>query len=118
MIYNPDNPIGPHFARSFESAAKPLGIEPIIAHIRGLADIERTAVAQPDSGIFVPLDLTIGAFTEETVATDYAASPAGGLPGSKLRDEQRTGFLRHQSHRPFPPRGFLRRSHLTRGEGG
>ena len=72
MIYNPDNPIGPHFARSFELAAKPLGIEPIIAHIRGLADIERvaaTAVAQPDSGIFVPLDLTIGAFTEETVAT-------------------------------------------------
>jgi len=72
MIYNPDNPVGPHFARSFESAAKPLGIESIIAHIRGLADIERvaaTAAAQPDSGIFVPLDLTIGAFPEETVAT-------------------------------------------------
>lgn len=72
IIYNPDNPVGPLFARSFESAAKPLGIEPTIAHIRGLADIERvvaTAAAQPDSGIFVPLDLTIGAFTEETVAT-------------------------------------------------
>lgn len=72
MIYNPDNPVGLLFARSFESAAKPLGIEPTIAHIRGLADIERaaaTAAAQPDSGIFVPLDLTVGAFIEETVAT-------------------------------------------------
>jgi ABC-type uncharacterized transport system substrate-binding protein len=72
IIYNPDNPYGPHFARSFELAAKPLGIEPIITQIRGLADIERvaaTAAAQPNSGIFVPLDLTIGALIEETIAT-------------------------------------------------
>ena len=72
IIYNPDNPVGLQFARSFESAAKPLGIEPTIAHIRGLTDIERvaaTAAAQHDSGIFVPFDLTIGALIEETVAT-------------------------------------------------
>jgi putative ABC transport system substrate-binding protein len=72
MMYNPDNPYGLIFSSSFESAAKPLGIEPTIAQIRGLADIERvvaSAAAERDSGIFVPLDLTIGAFTEQTVAT-------------------------------------------------
>jgi putative ABC transport system substrate-binding protein len=50
LIYNPDNPAGAHFARSFESAAGPLGVEAIIAHIHGLEDIERgvaAAAAQP-----------------------------------------------------------------------
>jgi putative ABC transport system substrate-binding protein len=72
MIYNPDNPAGALFARSFKSAAGPLGVEPTIAHIHGLTDIERAvaaAAAQPNGGIFVPLDLTISAFTEQTVAT-------------------------------------------------
>jgi putative ABC transport system substrate-binding protein len=72
MIYNPDNPVGVLFARSFESAAGPLGVEPIIAHIHGLADIERAmaaAAAQPSGGIFVALDVTIQAFMEQTVAT-------------------------------------------------
>jgi putative tryptophan/tyrosine transport system substrate-binding protein len=72
MIYNPDNPVGPLFVRSFESAAGPLGIKPIIAHIHGLADIERAAAAaaaQPDGGIFIPLDITINAFMGETIAT-------------------------------------------------
>jgi putative tryptophan/tyrosine transport system substrate-binding protein len=72
MIYNPDNPAGALFARSFESAAGPLGFKPTIAHIHGLTDIERAvaaAAAQPNSGIFVPLDVTISAFIEQTVAT-------------------------------------------------
>jgi putative ABC transport system substrate-binding protein len=72
MIYNPDNPAGAFFVRSFESAAGPLGVEPIIAHIQGLGDIERAvaaAAAQPDGGIFVPLDVTIDAFMEQTIAT-------------------------------------------------
>ena len=71
MIYNPDNPVGAFFARSFASAAGPLGVEPIIAHVHGLADIERAvaaAVAQPNGGIFVPPDLTIRALAEQTVA--------------------------------------------------
>ena len=70
-IYNPDNPVGPLFARSFQSAAGPLGVEPTITQIHGLADIERavaTTAAQPDTGIFIPLDVTIAAFTEQTVA--------------------------------------------------
>ena len=71
MIYNPDNPGGAFVARSFESAAGPLGIEPIIAHVHGLADIERAvaaAAAQPNGGLFIPPDLTIRAFVEQTVA--------------------------------------------------
>ena len=72
MIYNPDNPAGPAFVRSFESAAGPLGVKPIIAHIHGPGDIERAvaaAAAQPDGGIFFPLDVTIQAFMEQTIAT-------------------------------------------------
>jgi putative ABC transport system substrate-binding protein len=71
MIYNPDNPVGPFFARSFESAAGTLGVEPTIGHISGVADIERAvaaAAANADSGIFVPPDLTMSVFMEQTVA--------------------------------------------------
>ena len=45
---------------------------PIVSPIHGLADIERAvsaAAAQPDGGIFIPLDLTISAFMEQTIAT-------------------------------------------------
>src|SRR5437899_2520965 len=38
IIYNPDNPSGALSVRSFESAAGPLGVQPIIAHIHGLGD--------------------------------------------------------------------------------
>ena len=70
MIYNPDNPVGALFVRSFQSAAGPLGVEPTITQIHGLVDIERAvalAAAQPNGGIFVPLDVTIAAFAEQTV---------------------------------------------------
>jgi putative ABC transport system substrate-binding protein len=72
MIYNPDNPAGPLFVRSLESAAGPLGIKPIIAHIHNVGDIERAvaaAAAQPNGGIFVPLEVTIITFMHETIAT-------------------------------------------------
>ena len=71
MIYNPDNPVGAMFGRSFQSAAESLGVEPTVTEIHGLADIERAvaaASAQPNGGIFVPLDVTIAAFAEQTVA--------------------------------------------------
>ena len=71
MIYNPDNPAATLFARSFQSAAGPLGVEPTVTQIHGLADIERAvaaAAAQPKRGIFIPLDVTIAAFAEQTVA--------------------------------------------------
>ena len=71
LIYNPNNPGGVFAARAFKSAAGPLGIEPTIVQIHGLADIERAvaAAAQPDSGIFVPLDVTLNAFIEQIIAT-------------------------------------------------
>ena len=63
--------MGDAFARSFESAAGPLGVEPTIGRIHGLADIERavaTAAADANSGMFVPPDVTISAFIEQTIA--------------------------------------------------
>jgi putative ABC transport system substrate-binding protein len=72
MIYNPDNPAGASVARTIESFAGQLGVEPIVVHIHGLSDIERAVVAaatQPNSGILVPLDLTTMALAEQTVAT-------------------------------------------------
>jgi putative ABC transport system substrate-binding protein len=72
IIYNPDNPFAALGVRSFEAAAGPLGVQPIIAHIHSLSDIERAAAAaaaQPNSGIFVLGDVTIDAFVEQTVTT-------------------------------------------------
>ena len=72
LIYNPDNPVGGLFARSLESAAGPLGIEPVMVHIHGLADVERAveaAAMAPNAGIFIPPDVTIQGFTEQTIAT-------------------------------------------------
>jgi len=71
LIYNPDNPAGTFFARSFESAGGPLGVVPIIVRVHGLEDIERgvaAAAAQPNGGIFVPVDITMNAFMEQTIA--------------------------------------------------
>ncbi len=71
MIYNPDSAVGTLFVRSFQSAAEPLGVESTVTQIHGLADIERAvaaAAAQPNSGIFIPLDVTIAALTEQTIA--------------------------------------------------
>jgi len=71
IIYNPDNPSGADMARVIEAAAGRLGIEPMIAQIHGLSDIERAvaaAAAQPNGGIFVQLDVTITALAEQTVA--------------------------------------------------
>jgi putative tryptophan/tyrosine transport system substrate-binding protein len=72
MIYNPDSPAGALFVRSLEPAAGPLGVKPIIAPIHNLGDIERAvaaAAAQPNGGVFVPLDVTMNAFMEQTIAT-------------------------------------------------
>src|SRR5262249_36520336 len=48
------------------------GIEPAMVHIHGLADIEHAASAAamaPNGGIFVPPDITIQGFTEQTIET-------------------------------------------------
>ena len=64
MIYNPDNPAAAFFGRSFEDAARSLAIEPVIAHIHGLADIERvieTVAERPNGGGFFAFDVTLSA---------------------------------------------------------
>src|SRR5262245_52892204 len=71
MLYNPDNVAATFYARSFEAAAPPLGIEAIVSPIHGLADIERVVVAvaaQPNGGIFVAPDVTTGSLMEQIVA--------------------------------------------------
>lgn len=71
IIYNTDNSSAAAFVRSFEAAAGPLGIEPIISRIHGLGDIERAVsavAAQPNGGIFFPLDVTVNALFEQTIA--------------------------------------------------
>jgi putative ABC transport system substrate-binding protein len=70
IIYNPDNPTGAHFARWFESAARTLGMKPLIIQVHGLPDIERAindVAAQPNGGLFFPLDLTLQRFTQQII---------------------------------------------------
>jgi putative ABC transport system substrate-binding protein len=71
IIYNPDNPGAVLASRSFEASAGALAIQPIIAHVHDLADIERaiaTLAEQPGRGIFFPLDLTVAALAEQISA--------------------------------------------------
>ena len=71
MVYNPDNPSAPLYGRSFEDASGSLGIEPVIAHIHSLADIERvieTVAERPNGAIFFAPDVTLTAHLEQIVA--------------------------------------------------
>jgi len=71
MIYNPDNPAAAFFGQSFKDAAGPLAIQPIIAHVHDLADIEgviKTSSERPNGGIFFAPDVTVGAHLEQIVA--------------------------------------------------
>jgi len=70
MIYNPDNPAGALYSQSFMDAARSLAIEPIIAHVHDLADIERViknSSERPNGGIFFAPDVTVGAHLEQIV---------------------------------------------------
>jgi putative tryptophan/tyrosine transport system substrate-binding protein len=71
MIYNPDNPAAALFDRPFEDAAGSLAIQPIIARVHGLADIERvikTVAERPDGGILLAPDVTVSVHLEQIVA--------------------------------------------------
>jgi ABC-type uncharacterized transport system substrate-binding protein len=71
LIYNPDNPSTRLFQREFENAAPALGIEPIIAHIHGLADIERVIAditRSPNGALLFAPDVTVAALRERVVA--------------------------------------------------
>jgi putative ABC transport system substrate-binding protein len=93
MIYNPDNPSTVQYRRLFESFASPLSVQPIIAPIHSIADIERAIEAlaeQPNGGVFFPPDLTTIALRDQVTAivarlrvpaiyTDRAFVTRGGL---------------------------------------
>jgi len=61
MIFNPDNRLAVDFQRQFEMFARPLSLQPIIAPIHNIADIERAIEAlaeKPNGGVFFPPDVT------------------------------------------------------------
>jgi putative ABC transport system substrate-binding protein len=71
MIYHPDNPNTAFYARSFEAFARQLTIEPILAPIHGLADIERvidSLVKKPNGGLFFAPDLTTVQLRDQIIA--------------------------------------------------
>ena len=61
MIYSPDNLLAVYFLRLFESFTSMLSLQPIIAPIRNIADIEREIEAlaeQANGGVFFLPDVT------------------------------------------------------------
>jgi putative ABC transport system substrate-binding protein len=62
MMYNPDNPVGAAYFRSFEMIAGQLPVQPINLPVHNISDVERAIASfadQPNSGILCPPDLTI-----------------------------------------------------------
>lgn len=70
MIFNPDNPGTKLTSREFETAAASLSIEPALAQVHGLADVESAIAAtasKPNGAVFFPEDVTINALAKQTV---------------------------------------------------
>jgi putative tryptophan/tyrosine transport system substrate-binding protein len=71
LIFNPDNPSTRFFKREFENAAPALAVEPIVAHIHGLGDVERVIkemAGSPNGGLLFGGDVTVTALREQVVA--------------------------------------------------
>ena len=71
IIYNPDNPVGAIYSRTFEAMAKQLAVQPIDLPVHGITDIERaigSLAEQPNGGFLVPPDLTISTLRAEITA--------------------------------------------------
>jgi putative ABC transport system substrate-binding protein len=72
LIYNPAIPSTVLYERSFKAAATSLAVESIVAHIHGMADIERviqTMVKTQNGRIIFPPDVTLIPLREQIVAT-------------------------------------------------
>jgi putative ABC transport system substrate-binding protein len=70
LAFNPDNPNTVLYTREIATSARPLGIEPIVFPIHGLADIDRvtaTLAEQPNTAVFFPPDITIQAIAAQVV---------------------------------------------------
>lgn len=71
IVYNPDNASGAIAVRMIEGFARSLAIEPTVAPIHGIGDIERTLASvaqQGNGGVFFPGDLTTGQLREQITA--------------------------------------------------
>jgi putative tryptophan/tyrosine transport system substrate-binding protein len=115
MIYNPDNPSTVQFRRLFESFASPLSVQPIIAPIQSIADIERAIEALADQP-----NVPTGPYDYRASRSGHrhrGASPrASDLYGPHLRDQRRPRFLRRGSRRHISPRCVLCRPYPARGK--
>jgi putative tryptophan/tyrosine transport system substrate-binding protein len=93
MMYNPDNPVGPTFWRSFDPIAKQLAVQPIDMPIHDPAEIER-AIAKlatlSNGGVLLAPDLTTLSLRPQVLAivaryripaiySDRAFATDGGL---------------------------------------
>jgi putative tryptophan/tyrosine transport system substrate-binding protein len=71
MMYNPNNPVGAVYFRSFEKIARQIPVQPINLPIHDIADVERAIASladQPNSGILCPPDLTITSLRTQVLA--------------------------------------------------
>jgi putative tryptophan/tyrosine transport system substrate-binding protein len=105
MIYNPDNPKAINIRRLVESSALSLSVEPIVAPIHTIADIERaieSLAEQPNGGVFFAGDVTVFALRNQATAivarlrvpaiyTDRIFVTSGGLASY---DVDRTDIFR------------------------
>jgi putative ABC transport system substrate-binding protein len=71
LVFNPDNPNSVLFRRAIATFAGPLGIEPVVFPVHGLADIDRTIATlaeRPDTAVYFLPDITIQAMAQQAVA--------------------------------------------------
>jgi ABC-type uncharacterized transport system substrate-binding protein len=69
LIFNPDNPSTRFFKQEFESAA--LAVDPVVAHIHGLVDVERAIEERansPNGGLLFAPNVTVTALRKSIVA--------------------------------------------------
>src|SRR5262249_43023416 len=70
LVFNPDNPSSLMFRREIATFAGPLGIEPVVFPIHGLADIDRaiaTLAERSNSAVFFLPDITVLAMAAQVV---------------------------------------------------
>jgi putative tryptophan/tyrosine transport system substrate-binding protein len=68
MIYNPDNPVGAVYLRSFKTVAGQLAVQPIDLPVHGLAELQRAIGflgEKANSGVLAPPDVTITSLAAE-----------------------------------------------------
>jgi len=119
LIFNPDNASTRFFKQEFDSAAPALGVDPMVAPIHGLVDVERAIeerATSPNGGLLFAPDVTVTALRQRILALVArsrlpAIYPVGERWGS---DVVRTRSARHIStsglvYRPDTSRRKTRR---------